>query len=107
MPRFIGPLGMTALERINAALDLDYGGVDFAVNADGAEHRFTVSMTAFRELDFRRNDGLEVSLLWEPGSNTTRVTVRDDRHGNAFEIPVREGQRPLDVFHHPYAYLGT
>jgi len=35
MPRFIGPRGMTALERINAALDLDYGGIDFAVNADG------------------------------------------------------------------------
>lgn len=35
MPRFIGPRGMTALERINTALDLDYGGIDFAVNADG------------------------------------------------------------------------
>jgi hypothetical protein len=35
MPRFIGPRGMAALERINAALDLDYGGIDFAVNADG------------------------------------------------------------------------
>jgi len=35
MPSFIGPRGMAALERINAALDLDYGGIDFAVNADG------------------------------------------------------------------------
>jgi hypothetical protein len=35
MRRFIGPRGMAALERINAALDLDYGGIDFAVNADG------------------------------------------------------------------------
>jgi hypothetical protein len=35
MPRFIGPRGMAALERINAALELDYGGIDFAVNADG------------------------------------------------------------------------
>ncbi len=26
---------MAALENINAALDLDYGGIDFAVNADG------------------------------------------------------------------------
>jgi len=31
----IGPRGMAALERINAALDLDYGGIDFAVNAAG------------------------------------------------------------------------
>jgi glutathione synthase/RimK-type ligase-like ATP-grasp enzyme len=35
MPHFIGARGMAALERINAALDLDYGGIDFAVNADG------------------------------------------------------------------------
>jgi hypothetical protein len=35
MARFIGPRGMAALERINAALDLDYGGIDFAVNPAG------------------------------------------------------------------------
>jgi hypothetical protein len=35
MPRFIGARGMAALERVKAALGLDYGGVDFAVNADG------------------------------------------------------------------------
>jgi hypothetical protein len=35
MAAFIGPRGMAALERINAALDLDYGGIDFAVNATG------------------------------------------------------------------------
>jgi Flp pilus assembly protein TadD len=35
MPRVIGTRGMAALERINAALDLDYCGIDFAVNAQG------------------------------------------------------------------------
>jgi glutathione synthase/RimK-type ligase-like ATP-grasp enzyme len=35
MPHFIGARGMAALESINAALDLDYGGIDFAVNGDG------------------------------------------------------------------------
>jgi glutathione synthase/RimK-type ligase-like ATP-grasp enzyme len=35
MPRFIGARAMAALERINAALDLDYAGIDFAVNAGG------------------------------------------------------------------------
>jgi hypothetical protein len=35
MAGFIGPRGMAALERINAALALDYGGIDFAVNAAG------------------------------------------------------------------------
>ena len=35
MAGVIGPPGMAALERINAALGLDYGGIDFAVNGDG------------------------------------------------------------------------
>jgi len=35
MPGFVGARGMAALERINAALDLDYCGIDFAVNATG------------------------------------------------------------------------
>jgi hypothetical protein len=35
MAGFVGPRAMAALERINAALALDYGGVDFAVNAHG------------------------------------------------------------------------
>jgi hypothetical protein len=45
MPSFIGPRGMAALERINAALDLDYGGVDFAVNADGDVLLFEANAT--------------------------------------------------------------
>ena len=35
MANVIGPRGMAALERINATLDLDYCGIDFAVNAAG------------------------------------------------------------------------
>ncbi len=35
MADFIGRRGIAALERIVATLDLDYGGVDFAVNARG------------------------------------------------------------------------
>jgi Tetratricopeptide repeat len=31
----IGPRAMAGLDRIRAALDLDYGGIDFAVNAQG------------------------------------------------------------------------
>jgi len=35
MASVIGPRAMAALERINAAMGLDYGGIDFAVNGDG------------------------------------------------------------------------
>jgi hypothetical protein len=32
------------------------------------------------------------------------VSVLDTKAGDAFSVEVREGERPLDVFHHPYAY---
>ncbi len=35
MASVVGQNGVAALERINATLDLDYGGIDFAVNAQG------------------------------------------------------------------------
>ncbi|HUO23917.1 MAG TPA: tetratricopeptide repeat protein [Caulobacteraceae bacterium] len=35
MPGVIGPRAMAALQRVRAALGLDYGGVDFALSADG------------------------------------------------------------------------
>jgi hypothetical protein len=45
MPAFIGGRGMAALERINKALDLDYCGIDFAVNADGEILLFEANAT--------------------------------------------------------------
>jgi len=32
---------------------------------------------------------------------------RDGRTGDAFSVEVRDGERALDVFHHPYAYAAT
>jgi len=29
------------------------------------------------------------------------VAVTDTKTGEAFELPVRDGEHPLDVFHHP------
>jgi hypothetical protein len=64
----------------------------------------TPSRTGFEELDFRTGDGLQVSLLWERSSNRLLVAVLDRKQGRYFEIPVRQGQRALDVFRHPFAY---
>jgi hypothetical protein len=61
-------------------------------------------MTQLRELAHRRNDGLEVRLLWDPSSDTVRVSLQDAKSGAGFEVPVLPGQRALDVFHHPFAY---
>jgi hypothetical protein len=57
-----------------------------------------------RELDRRTSDGIEVRLLWSQNDGRVTVTVTDTKTGEAFELPVREGERALDVFHHPYAY---
>jgi hypothetical protein len=56
-----------------------------------------------RELAYRENDGLAVSLLWDPADDVLTVTVRDRQTGEAFEIPVADAS-PLEVFHHPFAY---
>jgi hypothetical protein len=59
-----------------------------------------------RELDSRAGDGLEVSLLWSPESNELAVLVIDEEAGEEFAFEVGAGEA-LDVFRHPYAYVGT
>jgi Tetratricopeptide repeat len=61
MGKVVGPRGMAALERINAALDLDYCGIDFTVNADGEILLFEanatmvmVPLSSDRKWDYRR-----------------------------------------------------
>ena len=57
-----------------------------------------------RELDYRETDGVEVALLWYPSNDVVSVQVVDAKAGEAFELVLDEHDRPLDVFHHPYAY---
>jgi hypothetical protein len=57
-----------------------------------------------RELDHRVSDGIDVRLLWRPEDDRALVAVSDARTGESFTVEVRPDQRPLDVFHHPYAY---
>jgi hypothetical protein len=56
------------------------------------------------ELDTRTTDGIEVRLLWHPADDRVTVIARDARSGEILEVAVRDGERALDVFHHPYAY---
>src|SRR5262245_29804563 len=58
--------------------------------------------TAF-ELVEREFDGVAVALYWTRGTDVLEVTV-DDASGDSFELVVGENERPLDVFHHPFAY---
>jgi hypothetical protein len=57
-----------------------------------------------RELDSRVSDGTHVRLLWHACDGHVSVTVDDAKTGAAFEVLVPDGDRALDVFHHPYAY---
>jgi hypothetical protein len=55
------------------------------------------------ELDYRANDGVEVSLLWHKPTNALTVFVHDTRTSEQFELDVASDYA-LDAFHHPYAY---
>jgi hypothetical protein len=57
-----------------------------------------------RELDSRRSDRIDVRLLWDALDDRLVVAVRDERTGDDFTVAVRAGERPRDVFLHPYAY---
>jgi hypothetical protein len=57
-----------------------------------------------RELDSRMSDGIHIRLLWRPVDGQVSVAVNDTKTGEVFELPVGDRDRPLDVFHHPYAY---
>ena len=63
-------------------------------------------MTAMntRELNHRTIDGLDIRMLWDPGSNQVTVVVDDVRTGESFQVEVGPGDRPMDVFMHPFAY---
>jgi hypothetical protein len=57
-----------------------------------------------RELDSRTTDGIEVRMLWSEHDNRVLIAVADAKTGDAFSITVRDDERAMDVFHHPYAY---
>jgi hypothetical protein len=60
-----------------------------------------------RELDQRSSDGIDVRLLWCPVDDRVLVAVSDAKTGESFTVEVLEHERPLEVFHHPYAYAAT
>ncbi len=58
---------------------------------------------SIKELDYRNNAGLEVTLFWNQGTNSLKVTVLDVNSGVAFELPAHP-KNASDVFRHPFAY---
>ena len=64
----------------------------------------TIPTNTIRELAQRRNDGLDIRLLWDSATDRVSVALHDGKTGEGFEVEVGPGERALDVFHHPFAY---
>ncbi|MGB0095304.1 MAG: hypothetical protein WBP81_22545 [Solirubrobacteraceae bacterium] len=62
--------------------------------------------TTMCELDSRLSDGILVRLMYCRRAERAAVAVTDRRTGESFNVEVRDDERALDVFHHPYAYAG-
>ncbi len=63
----------------------------------------TDTISRFEELDYRENDGIEVSLLWSRISNSLSVRVVDTKTDERFRLAVQPHEA-MDVFRHPFAY---
>jgi hypothetical protein len=56
-----------------------------------------------RELDHRRNDGIDVRLLWDARTNRVSLALTNEHSDEALVFEVDPGEA-LAAFHHPYAY---
>ncbi len=59
--------------------------------------------TLLRELDHRRNDGIDVRLLWDARTDRVSLAVVDERSRESLTFEV-DPTDALTAFHHPYAY---
>ena len=62
-----------------------------------------MTATNVTELAQRRNDGLEITLLWARDDDSVHVTVLNERTGRTVAFPV-DRTRALEAFYHPFAY---
>ena len=59
------------------------------------------------ELASRGTHGITVRLLWSRSTNQVTVAVDDAANDDYFELVLDEHDRPLDVFHHPFAHAAA
>jgi hypothetical protein len=56
-----------------------------------------------RELDHRKGDGIDVTLLWDDDVDAVLVAVENEHTGDVLRIAVERADA-LDAFHHPFAF---
>jgi len=59
------------------------------------------------ELATREASGITVRLLWTRSTNLVTVAVDDATSDDYFELILDDDERPLDVFHHPFAHAAA
>ena len=59
------------------------------------------------ELAARQGNGINVRLLWSRSTDLVTVSVADAANGDFFELVLADNDRPMDVFHHPYAHAAA
>jgi hypothetical protein len=64
----------------------------------------TVFVHPRRELARRISGGIEVTLYWSTGDNSTSVEVFQPSSGETLLFTVA-GEHALDAFYHPFAHL--
>lgn len=62
-----------------------------------------MTQTNLTELAQRRNDGLEITLVWAREDDSVHITVLNERTGSTAAFPV-DRSKALDAFYHPFAY---
>jgi hypothetical protein len=72
----------------------DYDGEALEADVEGAPRV---------ELAARENDGILVTLLWDPPTNLVAVVVVDSRKDESFELVLDPAENALEAFYHPYA----
>ena len=63
----------------------------------------TSTQTPIRELAYRQNGGIHVTLLWQETEDSLFVLVLDESAGTIQRMAA-EPHNALDVFNHPFAY---
>ena len=59
------------------------------------------------ELVTRESNGITVTLFWNRSTNLATFAVADVPNDDYFELVLDEGDRALDVFHHPFAHAAA
>jgi hypothetical protein len=69
-------------------------------------YRLTFDPNA-KELARRDSAGTHVALLWSRRRHHAAVVLEEDATGELVELDIHEGENPLELYQHPYAYLTT